>query len=189
MAHASTAMANHAIRSPSMTMPKLRWPLLSPRGRALLMMGIMISPCFLSDAIGYCVQRFFYTADEIADRQAPDRILANIRIFQVACPATDMPAIEQRLWAAEAAQHDWPLYPEAGTGCFKPGRNLFGVVGLEAFGVACPVWCSHQPISDDGWPIRRTNVGLPTHRPAKDALIPNYLSASTWCLNTVQQDG
>jgi len=139
MAHASTLIANPAIPMPSMTIPKLRWPLLSPRGRALLMMGIMISPCFLSDAIGYCVQRFYYTADEIADRQAPDRILANIRILQVACPATDMPAAEQRLWATEVAQHGWALYPEAGTGCFKPGRNLLGVAGLKVFSVACPV--------------------------------------------------
>jgi hypothetical protein len=158
MAHASTLIANPAIRMPSMTMPKLRWPLLSPRGRALLMMGIMISPCFLSDAIGYCVQRFYYTADEIADRRAPDRILTNIRIFQVACPATDMPAIEQRLWAAEAAQHDWPLYPEAGTGCFKPGRNLLGVAGLKVFSVACPVMAL-SPTDQRRWVAYSTNQG------------------------------
>jgi hypothetical protein len=139
MAYASTVMAGPTICMPPMSMPKFQWPRLSQRARAPLMMGIMISPCFLSDAIGYCVQRFYYTADEIADRRAPDRILTNIRIFQVACPATDMPAIEQRLWAAEAAQHDWPLYPEAGTGCFKPGRNLLGVAGLKVFSVACPV--------------------------------------------------
>ena len=153
------------------------------------MMGIMVSPCFLSDAIGYCVQRFYYTADEIADRQAPDRILANIRIFQVSCPATDMPAAEQRLWAAEAAQHGWPLYPEAGTGCFKPGRNLLGVAGLKVFSVACPVMAFHQPISGDGWPIRRTMVGLPIHRPAKDALIPNLISTSVVPQHCAKQGG
>jgi len=139
MTYASTVVTNPDIGMPSLAMPKLRWPRLSQRTRALLMMGIMVSPCFLSDAIGYCVQRFFYTADEIADRQAPDRILANIRIFQVSCPATDIPAAEQPLWAAEAAQHGWAPYPEAGTGCFKPGRNLLGVAGLKVFSVACPV--------------------------------------------------
>jgi hypothetical protein len=94
MAQASTAMASPAIRMPSMTMPKFRWPRLSPRGRAFLVMAVIISPCFLSDAIGYCVQRLNYTADEIADRQAPDRILGQISIFQVACPSSDMSAIE-----------------------------------------------------------------------------------------------
>ena len=73
------------------------------------MMAIMISPCFLSDAIGYCVERFFYTADEIADRRAPDAILANIRIFHVACPDTNASAAEQGRWAAYATQHGWPL--------------------------------------------------------------------------------
>jgi hypothetical protein len=87
MAHASTVMASPAVRMPSMTMPKFRWPLLSPRGRALLVMAVIISPCFLCDAIGYCVQRFYYTADEIADRPTPDRILGQISIFQVACPS------------------------------------------------------------------------------------------------------
>ena len=100
MAYASTAMAIPTIRMPPMSMPKLRWPRLSPRGRALLMMVIMASPCFLCDAIGYCVERFYHTADEIADRRAPNHILGQISIFQAACPSTDMPAIEQRLWAA-----------------------------------------------------------------------------------------
>ena len=158
MAYASTAVTNPTIRMPSMAMPKLRWPLLSPRGRALLMMGILISPCFLSDAIGYCIQRFYYTADEIADRQAPDRILANIRIFQVACPATDMPAIEQRLWAAEAAQHGWAPYPEAGTGCFKPGRNLLGVAGLKVFSIACPEMAL-SPTDQRRWVAYSANQG------------------------------
>ena len=94
MSHASTVLARTDIRMPSVAIPSFRLPRLSRKARALLMMGIMVSPCFLSDAIGYCVQRFFYTADEMADRQAPDRILANIRIFQVSCPATDMPAAE-----------------------------------------------------------------------------------------------
>ena len=157
MAHANTVLANPDIRMPLAAMPSFRLPLLSPRHRAILMMGIMISPCFLSDAIGYCVQRFYYTADEIADRRAPDRIRANISIFQVACPATDMPAIEQRLWAAEAAQHGWAPYPEAGTGCFKPGRNLLGVVGLKVFSVACPVMAL-SPTDQRRWVAYSANV-------------------------------
>ena len=71
---------------PSVAMPKVRWPRLSQRTRALLMMGIMVSPCFLSDGIGYCVQSVFYTSDEIAERRAPPPILTNINIFHVACP-------------------------------------------------------------------------------------------------------
>jgi hypothetical protein len=139
MAYASTAMGSPAIRMPSTPMPKLRWPRLSPRARALLMMAVMASPCVLCDVVGDCIERFSYTADEIAARRAPDRILAQISMFQVACPSTDLPAIEQRLWAAEASQHGWPLYPEAGAGCFRPARNLLGVVGLKVFTVACPV--------------------------------------------------
>jgi hypothetical protein len=158
MAYASTVVTNPTIRTPSMAMPKFRWPRLSQRTRAFLMIGIMVSPCFLSDAIGYCVQRFFYTADEIADRQARDRILANIRIFQVACPSTDMPAIEHRLWAAEAAQHGWPLYPEAGRDCFKPGRNLLGVAGLKVFSVACPVMAL-SPTDQRRWVAYSANHG------------------------------
>ena len=92
MTDASAVMASREIRMPSVAIPSFRFPRLSQKTRALLMMGIMVSPCFLSDAIGYCVQRFYYTADEIADRQAPDRILANIRIFLVSCPATYLPA-------------------------------------------------------------------------------------------------
>ena len=41
-------------------------------------------------------------------------------------------------WAEFAAQHGWPRYPQAGAGCFKPNRALFGVVGLKTFSVACP---------------------------------------------------
>lgn len=139
MAHASTVIAGPDIHIPSVAMPKLRWPHVSRRARALLMMVIMISPAFCSDAIGYCIMRLFYTADEIANTQAPETILAKVDIFQVACPDTDMPAAEQERWAAYAAERGWPLYPQAGAGCFKPGRNLRGVIGLKAFSVACPV--------------------------------------------------
>jgi hypothetical protein len=159
MAYASTVLGSPAIRMPSLVMPKLRWPRLSPRTRALLMMAVMASPCVLCDAIGYCVERLSYTADEIADRRTPDRILAQVSMFQVACPATDMPATEQQLWAVEAAQRGWPMYPEAGAGCFKPGRNLLGIVGLKVFSVACPVmalspadqrrWVAYS--ADRGW--------------------------------------
>jgi hypothetical protein len=102
------------------------------------MMGIMLSPCFLSDAIGYCIQRFIYTTDEIAMRQAPDTIGANINIFRVACPDTSLPVTEQARWVSDAALHGWPMYPEAGARCFKPDRNLRGVMGLITFNVACP---------------------------------------------------
>jgi hypothetical protein len=136
MAYASAITTSPAIRMPSVVMPKLRWP--SRRTRAVLMMGIMVSPCFLSDAIGYRIERLFYTADEIAARQVPDTVLSNINIFHVACPDTGTPAAEQSQLAAYAAQHGWPLYPEAGAGCFKPDRNMRGVMGLIAFNVACP---------------------------------------------------
>ena len=67
MTHASMVMGRLDFRTASLAVPKLRLPRLSQRTRALLMIGVMISPCFLSDAIGYCVERAFYTADEIAD--------------------------------------------------------------------------------------------------------------------------
>src|SRR5262245_6888674 len=92
MAYASTMTGYPAIGMPSMLMPKWRWPRFPPRARALLMMAVTVSPCILCDTIGYCVERFSYTADEITNLQAPDRILAQISMFQVACPSTDLPA-------------------------------------------------------------------------------------------------
>ena len=139
MAYASTALANPDIRMPHVAMPKFRWPRLSPRARALLMMGIMISPSFLADYYGYCVQRLFLTADQIAAKQVPDdTVLRQVHIFHVACADTDMPASEQGRWAAFAAQRGWPLYPAAGPTCVNPDRALLGVVGLKTFNVACP---------------------------------------------------
>ena len=138
MAYASTALAGPHIRMPKVTMPRLRWLRLSPRARALLMMGIMISPCFLADTVGYCVQRLFYTANQMAERAAPDAMLSQITRFDVACPAADTPVAEQENWAGYAAQQGWPMYPQAGVRCFNPDRNLRGIVGLKVFSVACP---------------------------------------------------
>lgn len=138
MASASTATAGPHIRIPHIAMPKLRWPRFSPRTRALLMMGIMISPCFLADTIGYCVQRLFYTPDQLAERAAPDTILTQIHKFDVACPATDIPTADQEKWSVYAAQQGWPMYPQAGVRCFTPDRNLRGLIGLKVFMVACP---------------------------------------------------
>ncbi|HXA23400.1 MAG TPA: hypothetical protein VNW90_13985, partial [Acetobacteraceae bacterium] len=138
MAYANAIMASPAIRMPSVAMPNLRRPRMSQRTRALLMMGIMISPTFLADDIGYGVKRLFKTADQIAEMRAPDSMLTRARIFQVACPATDSPTAERDRWTAEAALNGWPQYPEAGKGCFKPERSLYGIVGLKVFGVACP---------------------------------------------------
>ena len=68
------------------------------------MMGVMISPSFLADYYGYCVQRLFLTADQIAAKQVPDdMVLRQVHIFHVACADTDMPASEQGRWAAYAA--------------------------------------------------------------------------------------
>ncbi len=138
MAYASTALAGPNIRIPHPTMPKFRWLRLSPRARALRMIGIMISPCFRADTIGYCVQRLFYTTDQMAERAAPDTMLSQIHKFDVACPAMDLPTAAQERWAGYAAQQGWPMYPQAGVRCFNPDRNLRGVVGLKVFMVACP---------------------------------------------------
>ncbi|HTW71239.1 MAG TPA: hypothetical protein VME47_15235 [Acetobacteraceae bacterium] len=159
MAYANTAIASPGIRVPHVTLPNLRWLRLSRRTRALLMMGVMISPCFLSDAIGYCVQRLFLTADQIAAREAPDAMLAQISKVDVACPGKEMSAEEQGRWAAYAAQQGWSFYPQAGPGCFKPDRNLRGVLALKVFSVACPTtalsalderrWIAYA--ADHGW--------------------------------------
>src|SRR5690242_14083524 len=110
MAYASITVASPDIHMPSVAIPKFRLPRLSQRTWALLMMGLMFSPCFLSDAIGYCVQRFFYTADQIAERRAPDPIMSNINIFHVACPDTRIPEAERGRLATYATQSGWPLY-------------------------------------------------------------------------------
>ena len=103
------------------------------------MIAVMISPCFLSDAMGYGVMRLFLTADQIAAKQAPGAVLAQVRIDRVACPDASLSAEEQERWAASAAQRGWPEYPAAGPRCFRPDRNLHGIIGLKAFSVACPV--------------------------------------------------
>jgi hypothetical protein len=139
MAYASMALADANVRFPHVRMPNFRWPRLSRRARALLMMGIMISPAFLADDIGYCVQRLFLTADQIAVRQVPDRtMLSRVNIFHVACIDENVPAAEREHLAGFAAQQGWPRYPEAGPGCFNPNRNMLGIVGLKSFNVACP---------------------------------------------------
>ncbi|HEY6439330.1 MAG TPA: hypothetical protein VIY55_04880 [Acetobacteraceae bacterium] len=139
MAYASMALADADVRFPHVPMPRFRWPRLSRRARALLMMGIMISPAFLADDIGYCVQRLFLTADQIAVRQVPDQtMLSRVNIFHVACIDPNVPAAERGRLAGFATQQGWPRYPEAGPGCFNPDRNLFGIVGLKAFNIACP---------------------------------------------------
>jgi hypothetical protein len=124
---------------PHLAMPKFRWPRLSERARALAMIGVMISPAFLADEIGYGVQRLFLTADQIAAKQRPaDTMPTQVYVFHVACSDADVSPAQQERWAAFAAHHGWPRYPEAGAGCFKPHRALFGVVGLKSFNVACP---------------------------------------------------
>jgi hypothetical protein len=151
-----------------MALPKFRWLRLSSRARALLMMGIMISPCFLADTIGYCVQRLFYTANQIAERAAPDTMLSQIHKFDVACPAVDVSVSEQENWAGYAVQQGWPMYPQAGVRCFTPDRNLRGVVVLKVFSVACPTavlsaldqrrWVAYA--ADHGWdPYPQAGVG------------------------------
>ncbi len=138
MAYASAIIARPNVRVPSVALPKLGWPRLSQRARALLMMGIMISPTFLADDIGYGVQRLFMTADQIAEQRAPDSMLTQANVFQVACPGSDVSAADRDRWATDAAFNGWPRYPEAGPGCFRPDRNLYGIAGLKVFGVACP---------------------------------------------------
>jgi len=142
MAYASMAGASvnirmpHVIRMLQVAIPKWRWP--SPRTRALLMIALMFSPSVLSDSIGYCVQRIFYTANELDERQAPDAFLAKIRMFDVACPAPNASPRQQGQWASYAVEQGWPLYPAAGSGCFHPDRNLRGFAPLKVFTVACP---------------------------------------------------
>ncbi len=138
MTYASTA-ANSHLSLPPVAVPKFRWPYLSRQFRALLMIGLMISPAFLADDIGYCVQRLFMTADQIAAQQVPDGTMpTDIYVFHVACTDTDAPSMQLERWAEFAANHGWPRYPQAGPGCFKPERALYGIVGLKAFNVACP---------------------------------------------------
>jgi hypothetical protein len=87
MAYASAVMASQEMRMPSVAMPKVRWPRLSQRTRAVLMMGIMVSPCFLSDGIGYYVQRVF---------SPPMRSLRGerlLRSLQTSTPSTSLAPI------------------------------------------------------------------------------------------------
>lgn len=139
MTFASQVLASPTIRLPHVTLPKLQWPGLSPGVRALLMMGLMISPAFVADYIGYGIERLFLSSAQITAMQAPDEKLpANIAVFHVACTDPTASAAQQREWSALAARNGWPKYPVAGDTCFRPDRVLLGVVGLKTFNVACP---------------------------------------------------
>ena len=65
-------------------------------------------------------------------------MLTRANVFQVACPEEKMSATERERWGSEADLNGWPQYPQAGPGCFRPDRNLYGLIGLKVFGVACP---------------------------------------------------
>jgi hypothetical protein len=139
MAYADQILTSPVIRLPHITLPKLRWPHLSPGVRAILMMGLMISPAFISDYIGYGIERLFLTSGQIAEMRAPeDNMLAHMQLFHVACADPATSATDQQQWADLATRNGWPRYPEAGATCFKPDRVLLGVVGLKTFNVACP---------------------------------------------------
>lgn len=139
MAYAGTASPAPTIRIPHLAMPKVRLPRPSRRARALMMMGLMISPAFLADQIGYCVQRLFMTADQIAAQQVPmGEMMSRMNVFHVACVDSQASAADQQRWADVAARNGWPRYPEGGSTCFLPDRNLYGIAGLTAFNVACP---------------------------------------------------
>jgi hypothetical protein len=139
MSYSSHVLTSPTIRLPHVTLPKLRWPRLSPGARAILMMGLMISPAFISDYIGYGIQRLFYTAGQIAEMRPPDdSILSKVTIFPVACADPAAPAAQQRSWVEAATKVGWPTYRQAGETCFRPDRVLLGVAGLKTFNVACP---------------------------------------------------
>src|ERR1700761_6577278 len=134
MSYASQALTSPTIRLPHLTLPNLRRPRLSPGLRAILMMALMTSPAFISDYIGYGVERLFYTSGQIAEmRRADDPMLSKVAIFPVACADHAAPAAQQRSWTDVAARRGWPTYPQAGETCFRPDRVLLGVVGLKTF--------------------------------------------------------
>jgi hypothetical protein len=139
MTYADQILATPGIRFPQVSLPKLRWPHVSPGARAILMMGLMISPAFISDYIGYGVQRLFLTAGQIAEMRAPDdRMLSRMELFHVACADPAASAEDRQKSADLADRNGWPRYPQAGETCFRPDRALLGVVGLKTFSVACP---------------------------------------------------
>lgn len=139
MAYASAVSASPTIRIPRTGIPKLRWPFLSRRARSLFMIGLMISPAFFADEMGYAVQRLLLTEAQIAAKQAPpDAIPVPVRVFHVACSKEDASVPDRQRLAAFAVRHRWPRYPEAGPGCFISDRGLLGVAALKTFNVACP---------------------------------------------------
>jgi hypothetical protein len=145
MSYSSQVLTSPTIRLPHVTLSKLRWPRLSRGARAVLMMGLMISPAFVSDYIGYGVERLFYTAGQIAEMRPPDdTMLSKVAIFPVACADPAAPAPQQRTWAELATRLGWPTYPRAGETCFRPDRVLLGAVGLKTFNVACPTMILSQ---------------------------------------------
>jgi len=160
MSYTSQILASPGLHLPHIAMLKPRWPRLSPRGRAILMLCLMCSPAFVSDYIGYAIKRLSYTSAQIMEMRRPgDTIFAHISIFPVACADPATPGAEQRWWMAYAARQGWPMFPQAGETCFKPERSLLGIVGLKTFNVACPTqvlsvadrrrWADYA--ADRGW--------------------------------------
>ena len=176
------SLTSPTIRLPHVTLPKLRWPRLSPGARAILMMGLMISPAFVSDYIGYGVERLFYTPGQIAEMRAPDdAMLTHVEHFS--CCLCRSGSIRRRIsdnGPISPTRNGWPRYPQAGETCFRPDRVLLGVVGLKTFNVACPTmvlsvadrqrWMTISP---------RSMVGDPTRRLVRTALIRDLVEITS----------
>jgi len=159
MAYASALLPAPTISIPRHLWTRLRWPRLSQRTRALLMLGAMVSPTVLADPIGYGVKRLFLTPDQIAAKQVPDEtVMRQLSIFHVACIDPDLPAAERQHWADVAAQRGWPRFPEGGPACFRPDRVLYGIAGLKAFNVACPA-VALSPLDERRWVAFAANHG------------------------------
>ena len=131
--------------------------------------GRLISPTFLADPFGYCVQRLFYTADQIAAKQVPDNtVLQQVHIFHVACADTDMPAVgagalgglRRAAWLATVST-GWADLRQSGPGLAR--RRWVEVVqcrlprdgsqcgGSAAMGGLCrEPWLDRYPQAGDG---------------------------------------
>ena len=124
MAYAAQILTNPVL--PHITLPKLRWPRLSPGARAILMMGLMISPAFVSDYIGYGVSGCFTRPGRSPKCGSPDDRDAcrTLELFHVACAIRQHPRRISGNGLISRPGTVGPVIPQAVATCFQAGPGI-----------------------------------------------------------------
>jgi hypothetical protein len=66
------------------------------------------------------IYEMFLSDDQVAAMRATDAVVAQVKMFSVACPPANLSAADQQRWASYAQGKGWTPYPAAGPGCVDP---------------------------------------------------------------------